>query len=65
MAIFNDWEYTNRYDAGQQAVNRGDWRLAFDCFKDCKAYLEDTQPWNEDQIEHLEKLINRVHSMIN
>lgn len=63
MAIFSDWEYNNRYTAGQNAVNNGEWRIAFDCFKDCKGYLERTQPWNTDEIEHLEKLIKTCNSM--
>lgn len=63
MAIFNDTQYTNRYDAGQQAVNRGDWRMAFDCFKDCKEYLEYDEPWREEEIEHLGYLIRQCQKM--
>lgn len=63
MAIFSDKEYMNRYDAGQEAVDRGHWRLAYDCFMDCKAYLEREQPWNTDEIEMLERLIERCNSM--
>ena len=63
MAIFSDWEYSNRYTAGQTAVSNGEWRIAFDCFKDCKSYLERTQPWNDDEIGKLETLIERWNSM--
>jgi len=63
MAIFNDWEYSNRYTAGQTAMDSGNWRMAFDCFKDCKGYLERTQPWNEEDIKHLEELIKICNNM--
>lgn len=29
MAIFSEWEYNNRYTAGQTAIDRGEWRTAF------------------------------------
>lgn len=63
MAIFNDREYSNRYTAGETAMDNGNWRMAFDCFKDCKAYLERIQPWNSGEIEHLEKLIKICNNM--
>lgn len=64
MAIFSDWEYSNRYTAGQEAVDNGRWRIAFDCFKDCKAYLKDTQPWNDEDISELERLVELCEGMI-
>lgn len=63
MAIFNDWEYSNRLTAGQTAVDRGEWRIAFDCFKDCKAYLIREQPWNDKEINRLEYLIKLCNDM--
>lgn len=56
MAIFNDKQYMNRYDAAQMAVENGNWRDAYDYFMDCKGYIERTQPWNDTLIEHLKKM---------
>lgn len=64
MAIFSGKEYDNRYTAGQEAVNRGNWRLAYDCFKDCKGYIERTRPCDKDEIRHLDYLINECCRMI-
>lgn len=63
MAIFSEYEYLNRYTAGHTAVDNGEWRIAFDCFKDCKAYLERYKPWNTEEIERLEKLIKWCNAM--
>lgn len=57
MAIFTTKEYLNRYTAGQTAVDNSNWRLAYDCFFDCKQYLERYEPWNIDDIDKLESLI--------
>ncbi len=62
MAIFNEWQYINRYDAGQEAVNRGDWRTAYDCFMDCKGYIEHDRAWDDDEISKLDKLIELCHA---
>ncbi len=55
--INNDKEYIQRYDAGQTAVDRGKWRLAYDCFFDCLEYLRYYEPWRESDINKLEKLV--------
>lgn len=56
-------EYINRYDVGQRSVDNGNWRLAFDCFKDCKAFLERYESWNEKEINHIEELIEICNRM--
>lgn len=61
--ITDSWEYTNRYDAGQVAVNNGNWRLAFDCFNDCLEYLKRKEPWRENEISNLEKLVENCNAM--
>ncbi|MBE6799561.1 MAG: hypothetical protein E7525_07335 [Ruminococcaceae bacterium] len=63
MAIFSEYEYLNRYTAGQTAVDRGEWRIAFDCFNDCKAYLERYRSWDTEEIRKLEKLSEWCNSM--
>lgn len=63
MAIFNDWEYSNRETAGQTAVNNGEWRIAYDCFMDCKGYLERYRPWETERIEYFEKLAETCNRM--
>ncbi len=63
MAIFSEYEYLNRYTAGQTAVDRGEWRIAFDCFNDCKAYLERYRSWDTEEIRKLEKLSQWCNSM--
>lgn len=57
-------EYDNRFMAGQEAVNRGNWRLAYDCFMDCWEYLKYYESWREEEIEYLEKLVKRCDEMI-
>lgn len=61
--INNQKEYIDRYDAGQEAVNRGSFRLAYDCFMDCIGYLKRYEPWREDEIEHLQKLADDCKKM--
>lgn len=41
--------------AGQTAVDNGEWRIAYDCFNDCKAYLERYRPWDTDEIYLLKR----------
>ena len=61
--INNRKEYLNRYDAGQFAVDRNDWRLAYDCFMDCQQYLKYYEPWNEIEIKKMEVLISNCNKM--
>lgn len=63
MAIFSGKEYIQRYDAGQEAVNNGNWRLAYDCFNDCLQYLKRNEPYRTEDIIHLEKLVDDCNSM--
>ncbi len=56
MTIFNEKEFMNRYDQGQLAVNKGNWRIAYDCFMDCKGYLERYRPWDDDEISRMDRL---------
>lgn len=63
MAIFSGKEYIQRYDAGQEAVNNGNWRLAFDCFNDCLHYLKREEPYRTDEIYDLERLVDNCNSM--
>lgn len=58
-------ELDNRSVAGQQAVDRGNWRLAYDCFMDCLEYLKYYEAWREDDIKKYEKLVKRCDEMIN
>lgn len=55
--IKNEKEYIQRYDSGQTAVDRGQWRLAYDCFNDCLEYLKYYEPWRESEISLLNKLV--------
>ena len=57
-------ELDNRSTAGQEAVDRGNWRLAYDCFRDCWEYLKYYEPWREDDIAYYEKLVERCKEMI-
>ncbi len=59
MAIFNDWELNNREAAGYAAVDRGDWRLAYDCFMDCLRYIMRERAWDEEAIARYEALTER------
>lgn len=63
MAIFNGKEYMQRYDAGKQAVDNGNWRLAFDCFNDCLQYLKRNEPWRTSDISELERLVDNCNRM--
>lgn len=65
MSIFNGKEYINRYDAGQEAINNSNWRIAYDCFMDCKEYLKRESPWEVSKIEHLEYLIEMCNKKFN
>ncbi len=56
-------DFDNRYAAGQEAVNRGEWRLAYDCFNDCLQYLKYYESWREDEISQLEKLVDQCNAM--
>jgi hypothetical protein len=62
--ISNGKEFDNRFLAGQQAVDRGNWRLAYDCFMDCLEYLRYYEAWREAEIKYLEKLIKNCVAMI-
>lgn len=48
--ITNEKEYIQRYDAGQSAVDRNQWRLAYDCFNDCLQYLKYYEPWRDADV---------------
>lgn len=61
--IRNAKDYMNRYDAGQRAVDRADWPMARECFKDCLEYLKYYEPWRDDDIEDLERLIENCRAM--
>lgn len=61
--ISNGKQYDNRYMAGHQAVERGDWRMAYDCFRDCSEYLKYYEPWREDEIAKLGVLIEQCRAM--
>ncbi len=63
MAIFNEKEYTQRYTAGQVAVDNGNWRLAFDCFNDCLEYLKWYESYRTVEIANLERLVNNCNCM--
>lgn len=63
MAIFSEWEYNNRFTAGQTAIDRGEWRTAFDCFKDCKGYIERYRSWDTDELRSLDRLIETCNKM--
>lgn len=56
--IASEKEYIQRYDSGQSAVDRGQWRLAYDCFNDCLEYLKYYEPWRESEISLLKKLVS-------
>lgn len=59
--ITNEKEYIQRYDAGQTAVDRGQWRLAYDCFNDCLEYLKYYEPWRESEISKLKRIVNNCN----
>ena len=59
MAIFNDWELNNREAAGYAAIDRDDWRLAYDCFMDCLRYIMRERSWDEEAIARYEALVER------
>ena len=63
MAIFSGKEYIQRYDAGQKAVENGNWRLAFACFNDCLQYLKYYEPYRVSDIEELERLVDNCNRM--
>lgn len=63
MAIFNKNEYYQRYDAGQNAVDNCNWRLAFDCFNDCLQYLKWYESDQIGEIEALERLVDNCNAM--
>lgn len=63
MAIFSEKEYIQRYDAGQKAVDDGNWRLAFDCFNDCLQYLKWNEPNRISEIANLERLVDNCNCM--
>lgn len=63
MAIFSEREYIQRYDAGQKAVDNGNWRLAFDCFNDCLQYLKWNAPYRTSEIASLERLVDNCNHM--
>lgn len=63
MAIFNEKEYIQRYDAGQKAVDNGNWRLVYDCFNDCLQYLKWYKPHCKTDIAKLERLVDNCNHM--
>lgn len=56
VAVFSDRELSNRETAGFEAMESGNWRLAYDCFNDCAEYIIRTRPWDNDSITRYENL---------
>ena len=65
MTIYTAREYNNVYDGGQQAVDRGDYRSAYDHFMACLKYKKRYESWNETEISHLEYLVKQCNAMFN
>jgi hypothetical protein len=61
--IITGKQYDNRYTSGQEAVNRGEWRVAYDCFMDCLEYLKYNEPWRDSEMSELERLTQYCNSM--
>ncbi len=61
--IANETQLLNRETAGHQAITNGDWRMAYDCFRDCLEYLKYYEEWREDDIEKFQGLVNRCREM--
>lgn len=61
--VSNEKELSNRETAGYEAMDRGNWRLAYDCFRDCYEYLKYYESWREDDIEKFKNLYEKCNSM--
>jgi len=62
--IKDEKQLLNRETAGHEAVEHGNWRLAYDCFRDCLEYLEYYESWREDDIKKFQKLVDNCKAMI-
>jgi hypothetical protein len=58
MTVYTAKEYVNIFDGGQSAIDRGDYRCAYDHFMACLAYKKKYEPWNDSEISMLERLIS-------
>lgn len=65
VMITKEKEYINRYDSGYEAMDRNDWREAYNCFNDCLEYLKYYQSWREKEIEKLEFLVKTCNEKFN
>ena len=54
MTVYTAKEYINIYTGGQTAVDRGDYRSAYDHFMACLEYKQRYEPWNEKEISDLQ-----------
>lgn len=61
--ISSEKELMNRENAGYQAMENSDWRLAYDCFNDCLEYLKYYEAWREDDIAKFQKLVTHCREM--
>lgn len=62
MTVYTADEYVNIYDGGQEAVDRGDYRSAYDHFMACLEYKKRYEPWNESEISMLERLVSNCNA---
>lgn len=65
MTIYKADEYDNIYTGGQTAVNKGDYRAAYDHFMACLEYKKQYESWNETEINYLEYLVKQCKAMFN
>lgn len=61
--ITDEKQLLNRETAGYEAMENGDWRMAFDCFNDCLQYLKYYESWREDDIKKFQKLVDDCNAM--
>lgn len=64
MTVYEAKDYINVFDAGQSAVDRGDYRHAYDCFMACLEYKNRYEPYDERTIENLEKLVKNMEALL-
>ncbi len=53
------------YIGGQETVDRGDYRAAYDHFMACLEYKKQYESWNETEINPLEYLVKQCNAMFN
>lgn len=61
ITIYTAREYDNCYTSGQEAIDRGDYRCAYDHFMACLEYKKQYEYWDEDGIRHLERLVKQTN----